>query len=309
MLAVIGTCHYLCSIMSNSLWPYDCSPPGSSVLEIFQARILERVVVSSPQGFFLTQGSNLQLLCLLHWQILYHWTWGLPVTSLENPRYRGDRFRLLSMGSQRVRHDWVTSPFNFKISSLKPPGGASGKDSTCQCRRSKRHRFDPWVGKIPWRRKWQPTPVFLPGKSHPLSMGSQRVITTEHTHPPQIPDTGRFQSQPCATPVLGQLPGAPWTSLLRSYSWSYCELLILYISQDFPPASHTLGILLIGLWWTKARLVWNLLRQLYHTENHHQGTEESRHPGEKRGKAGQWGAMKASEWAKGVTGPHPSYTL
>ena len=29
-----------------------------------------------------------------------------------------------------------------------------------------RHRFDPWVGNIPWRRKWQPTPVFLPGKSH-----------------------------------------------------------------------------------------------------------------------------------------------
>ena len=29
-----------------------------------------------------------------------------------------------------------------------------------------RLRFDPWVGKIPWRRKWQPTPIFLPGKSH-----------------------------------------------------------------------------------------------------------------------------------------------
>jgi len=28
------------------------------------------------------------------------------------------------------------------------------------------HRFYPWVGKIPWRRKWQTTPVFLPGKSH-----------------------------------------------------------------------------------------------------------------------------------------------
>ena len=38
-----------------------------------------------------------------------------------------------------------------------------GKESTCQCRRV---RFDPWIGKIPWRRKWQPTPVFLPGKSH-----------------------------------------------------------------------------------------------------------------------------------------------
>ena len=29
-----------------------------------------------------------------------------------------------------------------------------------------RTRFDPWIGKIPWKRKWQPTPVFLPGKSH-----------------------------------------------------------------------------------------------------------------------------------------------
>ena len=42
------------------------------------------------------------------------------------------------------------------------PGGSVGKESTCQCRS---HRFNPWVGKIPWRRKWQPTPVFLPGKS------------------------------------------------------------------------------------------------------------------------------------------------
>ena len=30
----------------------------------------------------------------------------------------------------------------------------------------KRYRFDPWVGKMPWRRAWQPTPVFLPGESH-----------------------------------------------------------------------------------------------------------------------------------------------
>ena len=46
------------------------------------------------------------------------------------------------------------------------PGGTSGKNSTCQRRRHKRHRFDPWVGKISWRRTQQPTPVFLPGKSH-----------------------------------------------------------------------------------------------------------------------------------------------
>ena len=39
----------------------------------------------------------------------------------------------------------------------------SGKESACQFRRL---GFDPWVGEIPWRRKWQPTPVFMPGKSH-----------------------------------------------------------------------------------------------------------------------------------------------
>ena len=40
-----------------------------------------------------------------------------------------------------------------------------GKQPTCQCRR---HGFDPWVEKSPWRRIWQPTPVFLPRKSHGL---------------------------------------------------------------------------------------------------------------------------------------------
>ena len=42
------------------------------------------------------------------------------------------------------------------------PWWLSGKESACQYRRC---RFDSWVGKIPWRRKWQPTPVFLPGES------------------------------------------------------------------------------------------------------------------------------------------------
>ena len=45
------------------------------------------------------------------------------------------------------------------------PDGASCKEPVGQCRRHKRHGFDPWVGKIPWRRAWQPTPVFLPGES------------------------------------------------------------------------------------------------------------------------------------------------
>ena len=43
------------------------------------------------------------------------------------------------------------------------PGGSDGKASA---RDAGDLEFDPWVGKIPWRRKWQPTPVFLPRKSH-----------------------------------------------------------------------------------------------------------------------------------------------
>ena len=43
------------------------------------------------------------------------------------------------------------------------PKWFSSKESAFQCRRC---GFNPWVMKIPWRSKWQPTPVFLPGKSH-----------------------------------------------------------------------------------------------------------------------------------------------
>ena len=57
----------------------------------------------------------------------------------------------------------------------------------CQCRRCKRPGFNPRVGKIPWRRKWQPTPVFLPGDSHGQRglagcspWGSKESDTTEY---------------------------------------------------------------------------------------------------------------------------------
>ena len=59
------------------------------------------------------------------------------------------------------------SDFHFQLPNSdlvkRLPWWLSGKEPTCQCRRL---RFDPWVGKVPWRREWQPTPVFWPGKSH-----------------------------------------------------------------------------------------------------------------------------------------------
>ena len=65
----------------------------------------------------------------------------------------------------------------------------SGKEPTCQYRRCKRRGFNPRIGKIPWRGAWQPTPVFLPEKSH----GQRSLVgyspwdrkeldTTKHAH-------------------------------------------------------------------------------------------------------------------------------
>ena len=56
---------------------------------------------------------------------------------------------------------------------MKPNSdGSGGKEPGCQCRRHKRCGFDVWVGKIPWRRAWQRTPVFLLRKSH----GQRRLV-------------------------------------------------------------------------------------------------------------------------------------
>ena len=55
-------------------------------------------------------------------------------------------------------------------------GWLSGKESASQCRRP---WFDPWVGKIPWRRKWQPTVVFLPGKSHKQESGGRQPMGSQ----------------------------------------------------------------------------------------------------------------------------------
>ena len=60
----------------------------------------------------------------------------------------------------------VVFPVVMYRCELGLPRWHSGKESACQGRICKRHSFDLWVGKIPWSRKWQPTPVFLAGKFH-----------------------------------------------------------------------------------------------------------------------------------------------
>ena len=56
--------------------------------------------------------------------------------------------------------------FGLIFSNRGLPRWLSPKDPACQCRSHGRRGFDPWVRKIPWRRTWQPNPVFLLGESH-----------------------------------------------------------------------------------------------------------------------------------------------
>ena len=58
------------------------------------------------------------------------------------------------------------------------PRRLRGKQTTCQGRRL---RLDPWIEKIPWKREWQPTPVFLPGECHGQRSlaGGKELDTTE----------------------------------------------------------------------------------------------------------------------------------
>ena len=73
--------------------------------------------------------------------------------------------KCVSQNKRQKRHNGHTNLGNAAW-VIRLPRWASGKEPACQCRRRKRHRFNPWVREIPWRRAWQPTPVFLPGESH-----------------------------------------------------------------------------------------------------------------------------------------------
>ena len=84
------------------------------------------------------------------------------------------------------------------------PGGASGKQPTCQCRRLKRHRLDLWVGKISWRRVWQPWTEEL-GGLHSAAAAAAKSL------------------QLCPTlcnPIDSSLPGSPSLGFSRQEHWS-----------------------------------------------------------------------------------------
>ena len=72
----------VCAVQSNPLPPHDCSPPGSSVHGVFQARILEYVVMPSSRGSSRTGYGLCISCCLLHWQM-----GSLPLNHQGSPKY------------------------------------------------------------------------------------------------------------------------------------------------------------------------------------------------------------------------------
>ena len=96
----------------------------------------------------------------------------LPNSGIKprSPAYAGRCFNLWATKGTNTIREVPTSRNNHLPKASLPTaitlglwGWLSSKEFTCKCRRC---RFDPWVGKVPWRRKWQPTPIFLSGKCH-----------------------------------------------------------------------------------------------------------------------------------------------
>ena len=111
--------------------PMDCSPPGSSVHGVLQARILEWVAISFSWGSSHPRNWTpvSYIFCIGRWGLLF---FNHQYSCLENPMDGGAWWAIVP-GSHRIGHDWATSLSLFTF--------------------------------MHWRRKWQPTPVFLPGES------------------------------------------------------------------------------------------------------------------------------------------------
>ena len=92
------------------------------------------------------------------------------------------------------------------------------KNLACQCRRRKRRSFDPWIRKIPWNRKWQPTPVFLPGKSHgQRSLAGYSPWGRKESNTTGLSTAAAVSTEPgLEISALSLSGGGPWASLHRS---------------------------------------------------------------------------------------------
>ena len=175
------SCMLSCSGISDSerchgLYNLPISPVQGVFLE---ARILEEAVISYSRGS--SQSRDQRVSCISRWTLYHCTTWEAQSCSLRYIRipeiYSVVAIRLhkisqnnfkwkyssVPISTQQLQTAYFTHSNNCVATKKWAFLVAGGKGSSCQYRRC---RLNPWVRRIPWRRKWQPTLVFLPGKSH-----------------------------------------------------------------------------------------------------------------------------------------------
>ena len=134
-------------------------------------------------------------------------------------------------------------------SIISPPISYGGlprwcRRSVCQCRRCQRHRFNPWVGKIPWSRKRQPAPVFLLGTFHGQRSlvgyspwGCRELDTPEHISYRKLP------ALPQPTPLLSLSPLVLYFQPHYSFTTQYFDVTLFHWQVLDSSIHHLLDIL------------------------------------------------------------------
>ena len=166
--------------------PMDCSPPGSFRLWNSPGKNTGVGCHALLQGIFSTQGSPASLalacgfftssachlgsyvyiwlgsrICIhIHTHIHIYVYLGFPggSDSKESACNAGDLGSIPGSGRFPGKRNGYPCQYSWGF-----PGGSDGKRTYLQCRRP---GFDPWVRKMPWRRDWLTTPIFLPGEVH-----------------------------------------------------------------------------------------------------------------------------------------------
>ena len=147
-------CVYLCNCVWLFVTSWTVAHQAPLSIELSRQEYWSRLPFSTP-GNLSNPGSNL---CLLHCQAD-----SLPLCHLKKCYWSWSRINIhlcwkLDRSSQYLA---ISKRLDEGF-----PGGISDKEPSCQCKRHKRRGFNPWVRKTPWRRAWEPTPIFLPGKFH-----------------------------------------------------------------------------------------------------------------------------------------------